>query len=93
MEYATLSAESIVKSANEGDYAVPEFQRGFVWTETQVLEFADSLSRDFPVGSMLNWKSNTAIQRGDTGRQKSWPAVNSEPRRYAPWKAAGLVGP
>ena len=74
MEYATLSAESIVKSANEGDYAVPEFQRGFVWTETQVLEFADSLSRDFPVGSMLTWKSNTAIQRGDTGqtRQKSW---------------------
>ena len=74
MEYSTLSAESIVKSANEGDYAVPEFQRGFVWTEAQVLEFADSLSRDFPVGSMLTWKSNTAIQRGDSSqtRQKSW---------------------
>ncbi len=74
MEYATLSAESIVKSASDGDYAVPEFQRGFVWTEAQVLEFADSLSRDFPVGSILTWKSNTAIQRGDSSqpRQKSW---------------------
>ena len=74
MEYATLSTESIVKSANQGEWAVPEFQRGFVWTEAQVLEFADSLSSDFPVGSILTWKSNTAIQRGDTGqtRHKSW---------------------
>ena len=74
MEYATISAESLVKAANQGEYAVPEFQRGFVWTPTQVLEFAESLSRNFPVGSILTWKSNTAIQRGDSdqARLKSW---------------------
>ena len=74
MEYSTISTESIVKSANQGEFAVPEFQRGFVWTENQVMAFAESLSRNFPVGSILTWKSDTAIQRGDSNQQqkKSW---------------------
>ena len=74
MEYSTLSAESIVKSANQGEFAVPEVQREFVWTTGQVMEFAESLSRNFPVGSILTWKSDTAIQRGNTNQQqrKSW---------------------
>lgn len=74
MEHKILSAESVVKSANQGEYAVPEFQRGFVWTAAQVREFADSVSRNYPVGSILTWKSSTAIQRGDSNQpqQKSW---------------------
>lgn len=74
MEYRQPTAESIVKSAHQGEYAVPEFQRGFVWTVTQVRDFAESLARNYPVGSILTWKSNTAIQRGDGDqpRQKSW---------------------
>ena len=67
-------AESIVEEARDGVYAVPEFQRGFVWKPAQVCEFADSLVQGFPVGSILIWKSNIAVQRGDTDepRQKSW---------------------
>ena len=74
MEHKQPSAESIVKAAQNGEYAVPEFQRGFVWTPNQVRDFADSLSRSYPVGSILTWKSSTAIQRGDSGQQiqKSW---------------------
>ena len=74
MEHKILSAESIVKAANQGEYAVPEFQRGFVWTTAQVRDLADSLSRNYPVGSILTWKSSTAIQRGDSSQtlRKSW---------------------
>ena len=74
MEHRQPTAESIVRSAHQGDYAVPEFQRGFVWTVAQVRELADSLTRSYPVGSILTWKSDTAIQRGDSDqpRQKSW---------------------
>lgn len=74
MEHRQPNAESIVKSAHEGEYAVPEFQRGFVWTVAQVRELADSLAHDYPVGSILTWKSDTAIERGDSSqpRQKSW---------------------
>ena len=74
MEHRQPTAESIVRAANQGEYAVPEFQRGFVWTVAQVRDLADSLTRSYPVGSILTWKSDTAIQRGDSGqpRQKSW---------------------
>ena len=45
-----------------------------MWTVAQVRELADSLSRNFPVGSILTWKSSIAIQRGDNDQplQKSW---------------------
>ncbi len=74
MEHRQPTAESIVKEAQNGDYAVPEFQRGFVWRVAQVRELAHSLANNYPVGSILTWKSNTAIQRGDSDqpRQKSW---------------------
>ena len=74
MEHRQPTAESVVRSAHQGEYAVPEFQRGFVWTIAQVRELADSLTRNYPVGSILTWKSSTAIQRGDSDQpgQKSW---------------------
>lgn len=74
MQHANPTIDTIVKSASQGEYAVPEFQRGFVWSPRQVRELADSLVNDFPVGSILTWKSNTALQRGDGSatRQKSW---------------------
>lgn len=74
MEHKQSTADSIVRAAHQGEYAVPEFQRGFVWTVAQVRELADSLTRNYPVGSILTWKSSTAIQRGNSGqpRQKSW---------------------
>ena len=74
MKHESPNSEYVVRAANQGEYAVPEFQRGFVWTAAQVREFADSLSRGFPVGSILTWKSDTAIQRGDSNQpqQKSW---------------------
>ena len=74
MEHRFPTAEALVKAAGEGEYAIPEFQRSFVWTVAQVREFIDSLAHDYPVGSILTWKSNTALQKGDGGRslQKSW---------------------
>ena len=74
MQHSSVTADSLVTNAREGAYSVPEFQRGFVWRPSQVLDFADSLVRGYPVGSILTWNSNTAVQRGDsdTRRSKSW---------------------
>ncbi len=66
MDHRQPELETVVREAREGTYAVPEFQRGFVWTPAKVLEFADSLVKEFPVGSILTWKSDTAVQRGDS---------------------------
>ncbi len=74
MQHLQPTTETIVKAARDGDYGIPEFQRGFVWTRAKILELAESIARGFPVGSLLTWKSDTAVQRGDTDSKlrKSW---------------------
>lgn len=43
----------------KGEYAVPIFQRDFVWTNKQVEEFFDSIWRGYPIGSILLWQPDT----------------------------------
>ena len=50
MEHRQPTADSIVKSAHAGEFAVPEFQRGFVWSIAQVRELADSLAAELSRG-------------------------------------------
>ena len=95
MEHRQPTAESIVKSAHQGEFAVPEFQRGFVWTVAQVRELADSLTHNYPVGSILTWKSSTAIQRGDGDQRRQnrgLSTASSEPRPFAPCSTNALTG-
>ncbi len=51
----------------DGSIALPEFQRGYVWTRYQVRHFFDSLYRRHPVGSLLLWATKTRAtkQRGN----------------------------
>ncbi len=48
-----------------GTYRIPAFQRGFVWTEAQILQLLESVFRGFPVGSVLLWKVDTEQLRVD----------------------------
>jgi hypothetical protein len=47
----------IVKQAVSKNLDIPEFQREFVWDPEQVKLLAESLYRDYPVGSLLLWDS------------------------------------
>jgi hypothetical protein len=53
------SISELVKVAIKGEYSIPEFQREFIWQPKQVGELADSLSRGYPVGCIVVWKSST----------------------------------
>ena len=63
MAYASFKVREIVERAVSHDWSVPEFQRGFVWKATQVRDLAESLWRDYPVGSLLIWDSRSITQR------------------------------
>lgn len=63
MAYSSFKVREIVDRAVQHDWSVPEFQRGFVWKSTQVRDLAESLWRDYPVGSILIWDSTS--QRSD----------------------------
>ncbi|MXZ99096.1 MAG: DUF262 domain-containing protein [Acidimicrobiaceae bacterium] len=58
---ATIS-ELLFKAEN-GQLAMPDFQRGWVWKRRNVTEFLDSLYHEFPVGSIIVWPTNGADGR------------------------------
>jgi len=46
----------ILKRMQSGSYAIPLFQRDFVWEKKQILDLFDSISRGYPIGSILLWR-------------------------------------
>ncbi|MBO3098292.1 GmrSD restriction endonuclease domain-containing protein [Gelidibacter pelagius] len=47
----------VLHSIDNGEYKIPEFQRGYVWNSKQVKEFFKSLYLGYPSGSFLIWKT------------------------------------
>lgn len=45
----------ILKRMHSGAYAIPLFQRDFVWEKKQILDLFDSISKGYPIGSILLW--------------------------------------
>ncbi len=63
-----MKIRTILDYIDDGEIALPEFQRGFVWNRNQVRGLMDSLYRRHPVGSLLSWSTRTerATHRGST---------------------------
>lgn len=67
----TYSVQSILGYINAGDIAIPEIQRPFVWSKTQVRDFVDSLFRGYPTGYLITWKNpDVKVKGGGTAEGK-----------------------
>ena len=53
----STSVENIISSIKEGEIAIPEIQRPFVWDGSKVRDLMDSLYKGFPVGYIIVWKN------------------------------------
>lgn len=54
----------IVKLAGkvlDGEILLPKYQRSFVWTAPQVLRLLDSVLRNYPIGSVLLWRTTERL--------------------------------
>lgn len=62
-----MKLATILDFIDNGQIALPEFQRGYVWNRDQVRSLMQSLYRRYPVGSLLVWttKTETTATRGD----------------------------
>jgi hypothetical protein len=49
--------EALLNQLKMGDIGLPEIQRPFVWTTTQVRDLFDSMYRGYPVGYLLFWSN------------------------------------
>src|SRR5690625_3570603 len=53
----------LIHDIDHGDIGLPDLQRPFVWTNTQVRNLFDSMYKGFPVGYYLFWATDDG---GDT---------------------------
>ena len=53
--------DKIIRRIDEGDIKIPAFQRGYVWKQEQILDLLDSIVSEFPIGSVLLWKTEDKL--------------------------------
>lgn len=47
----------------DGGFWLPNIQRPFVWSEDQICRLFDSIMREYPISTLLIWKSTSKIRR------------------------------
>jgi hypothetical protein len=47
----------------EGGFWLPNIQRPFVWSEVQICRLFDSILREYPISTLLIWKTKSKIRR------------------------------
>ena len=67
MKTQTIAIRKIIKQLNQkdatdGGFWLPNIQRNFVWKEAQIERLFDSLMRDYPIGTLLVWKTKSTIK-------------------------------
>lgn len=58
----TQSIATLIKGISNGEIKVPQFQRKFVWKDDQALNLLDSLASNYPVGSLLLWRTKDKLR-------------------------------
>ena len=56
-EFNNSSIDGILSFIKNGEIAIPEIQRPFVWDSSKVRDLIDSLYKGYPVGYIITWKN------------------------------------
>jgi hypothetical protein len=62
IETATTLISSLITGIKKGEIKVPQFQRKFVWKDGQALQLLDSIANNYPVGSLLLWRTREKLR-------------------------------
>ena len=62
MQTTSYSLGDLLRRANDGTLTIPQFQREFIWRESQVALLVDSMSRSYPIGSLLLLAKNPDLK-------------------------------
>src|SRR4051794_29910743 len=61
LDTKTAFIKDLIGDIQQGEIKIPQFQRKFVWKEEQALKLLDSISNNYPVGSVLLWRTHTKL--------------------------------
>ncbi|WP_318516628.1 GmrSD restriction endonuclease domain-containing protein [Photobacterium leiognathi] len=56
----SIRVQKLIEKIENGAIKIPEFQRGYVWKQQQVIELLESIVKNYPVGSILLWEAEKA---------------------------------
>lgn len=62
MQTVSFDLLNLLKRVKEDRYQIPQFQRPFIWKESQVKLLIDSIARNYPIGSLLVLNKNDEIK-------------------------------
>jgi hypothetical protein len=62
LETTTKELRALCDDIEGGEMKVPQFQRKFVWKEEQALDLLDSIASNYPIGSLLLWKTKVKMR-------------------------------
>lgn len=57
----SLSIRKVIDKITSGEIRIPSFQCGFVWEEEDIAFFIDSLYKNYPIGSVLLWRTREQL--------------------------------
>lgn len=71
-ETKNMAISSLLTAIRDGNIAIPEIQRPFVWNNIKVRDLMDSIYRGFPIGFIITWKNaDTRLKDGSMSIGKS----------------------
>jgi hypothetical protein len=53
--------KDLITDIKKGEIKIPQFQRKFVWKERQAFALLDSIANNYPIGSLLFWRTPTKL--------------------------------
>ena len=62
MKYESMSIKHAVEMIDDKRLLLPHIQRPFVWKYEQVKSFFDSILREYPINTLLFWRTNEEVQ-------------------------------
>jgi len=77
MSYKPRSLFRLIDEMNHGLF-LPHIQRPFVWEEEQMLRLFDSLMRNYPIQTLLFWRTKDEIKARKFMEQVAWDADLSD---------------
>jgi hypothetical protein len=57
-----LTIRKLIDRISSGDIRIPAFQRDFVWEPEQVAFLLDSIYKEFPIGTIILWRTDSRLK-------------------------------
>lgn len=80
MGVGTITIRKLLQRVADGEIRIPAFQREFVWEPDRVQFLMDSIYKEFPIGTVLFWRTKEKLEHD----RELGPYVLPEPKKQYP---------